>query len=100
MIPGTYSLILSLILGAVYPALFIWAVNTLFRVGIPFTFKTYLASLALFLSLRYFLNKDHYHSDRLDDYYGDDEDDDEDYEEEDDDDPDDSTSGGHLRRVK
>jgi len=103
MIPGTYSMILSLIFGALYPALFIWCVNTLFRVGIPFTFKTYFASLLMFMCLRYFLTKEPYRNSPLDDYYGYDDDDDDyddDEEYEDDDEPDNPPSGSNLRRIK
>ena len=95
------SVILSLVFGAVYPALFIWAVNTLFKLGIPFTFKTYLASLVLFLCLRFYFNKTHYHTDYGDDdYYDDYEDEEEEEEEEDDDSNGSPTNGRHLKRVK
>lgn len=106
---GRQNLFLSLILSIIFPFVFLWAVNTLFGLGIPFTFKTYLACLALLFCLRFFTSKTYYTVDSLfDEFYDGDMDDaeDEEYEEEDEDDnnddrPDDSTaSGSHLRRVK
>lgn len=105
------SLVLPLILGLVYPLVFIWAVNTLFSLGIPFTFKTWLASLVLFLVIRFFLNKTHYHTETYDDYYDneqyEDEEDDEEEEESDNDDDDNGhrpdphyPSRGRMRRIK
>lgn len=106
------SILLPLILGLVYPLLFIWAVNTLFSLGIPFTFKNWLASLVLFLVVRFFLNKPHYHTETYDDYYGDASYEDEEEDEEDDEtDIDDDDDNGHrpephypnrgrMRRIK
>jgi hypothetical protein len=99
------NLFLSLILSIIFPFVFLWAVNTLFGLGIPLTFKTYLACLALLFCLRFFTSKTYYTLDPLfhefyDGYLNDD---DEEYEEEDenDDGPDDSSPAGrHLKRVK
>ncbi len=105
------SMLINIVAGIVYPALFIWAVNTLFGAGIPFRFKTWLASLLMFLTLRFFINKSYYPAPDYDDYddeYDDDEDDDE-YDEEEDDDEDDEDDNdpppyrprrGRMRRVK
>ena len=100
------SLLISLVAVLVYPALFIWAVNTLFACGIPLTFKTWLASLVLFLSVRFFVNKTYTPPDDYYDYESDeDEDEDEDYEDEEEDDDDDDDDNPpphrrHIRRVK
>ena len=98
------NVFLSVILGLIFPALFIWAVNILFGLGVAFTFKTYLASLALLLCLRFFTSKNTYTINPWFDEFYDEEDADDDENEEDADSedkrPDDSTSGSHLRRVK
>lgn len=95
----------SLILGLVLAALFIWSVNTLFGVGIPFTFKTYAASFIFLMCVRFFTSKTTYTTDPwLDELFDggmdEDEDDDnggsDDYEPE----PPSSPSGKHLKRVK
>lgn len=99
---GRQNLLLSLILSLIFPFVFLWAVNTLFGLGIPFTFKTYLACLVLLFCLRFFTSKTYYTFDPLfDEFYNEDMDDEE-YEEDDDDDdgPDAPPSSGHLRRVK
>jgi len=100
---GRQNLLLSLILSLIFPFVFLWAVNTLFGLGIPLTFKTYLACLALLFCLRFFTSKTYYTLDLLfDEFYNEDMDDEE-YEEEDGDDddgPDAPPSSGHLRRVK
>lgn len=106
-------LIVSLASGLVFPGLFIWAVNTLFGLGIPLTFKTWLASLVLFLTIRYFVNKSHYpvsyddygydEDEEFEDYDDEeyDEDEDEDEDEDDDDEPTPVNSRNkRLRRVK
>jgi len=100
------SLLLSLVVALVYPALFIWAVNTLFGYDIPLTFKTWLASLVLFLTLRFFVNKAHspsdypgYESDYDDEDYDDEEEEDYDDDEEEEDDYPDPNSP-HIRRIK
>ena len=109
-----FNIVLPLILGIVYPLLFIWAVNTLFSLGIPFTFKNWLASLVLFLVVRFFLNKTHYHTETHDesdeydeaesDYDYEDEDEDEDETDNGDDDghrPDPHyPRRGRMRRIK
>ncbi len=92
------SLLISFVAILVYPALFIWAVNTLFACGIPLTLKTWLASLVLFLSVRFFANKTYTPPDYYN--YESDEDEDEEYEDEDEYDDDDPPPRGHIRRVK
>ena len=44
-------ILLGLVLIAFAPLAFIWALNTLFTLGIPYTFWTWLASLVLTSSL-------------------------------------------------
>lgn len=98
------NVFLSIILGLIFPALFIWAVNILFGLGVAFTFKTYLASLTLLLCLRFFTSKNTYTIDPWFDEFYDEEDAEEEEHKDDFDDNDkrsqDSTSGSHLRRVK
>jgi hypothetical protein len=44
----TFAFILGLVVGIVFlPFAGIWALNTLFGTGIPYTFQTWLASLVL-----------------------------------------------------
>lgn len=50
--PAIFLFIILHILG---PILFIWSANTLFGLGIPFSFKTWLACLTLLLVLRIYL---------------------------------------------
>lgn len=103
---GRQNLFLSLILSIIFPFVFLWAVNTLFGLGIPLTFKTYLACLALLFCLRFFTSKTYYTLDPLlhefyDGYLNDDEEEYEEEVDENDDGPDDSPpSGRHLKRVK
>ena len=98
------NVLLGIILGLILAALFIWSVNVLFVLGIPFTLKTYLASLTLLLCLKYFTSKPIYTINPWFDEFYDEEDADDD---EDAGNPkrrnkgsDDSRSGSHLRRVK
>jgi hypothetical protein len=53
----TYNPILSLIIITgkyiLFPLLFIWSVNTLFGTIIPFTIKTWLASVILIIVIRF-----------------------------------------------
>jgi hypothetical protein len=90
-------LILIIIAGLVYPGVFLWTVNTLFGLGIPYTFKTWLASLLFFWVIRFFVNKSTYpvpynayddeydEDDEYDDEYGNEYDDDDSYDDDDDD---------------
>lgn len=75
------SLLIKLVASIGLPIAFIWALNTLFGLGIPFTFRTWLASLLLFLTLRFFVNRTYYPVDRDYSDYEADEDEDEDEDE-------------------
>ena len=75
--------ILALIIHIASPLVFIWSLNTLFNTGIPFSFKTWFAGIALIYVVRYHLRpKDGYnyvHFDDEDDYDEDEDDDDDVY---------------------
>ncbi len=49
------SIVLIVVVGgaliALWPLVFIWAVNTLFEFGIPFTFWTWLAAVVILLTI-------------------------------------------------
>jgi hypothetical protein len=45
--------IIGIVLHLISPILFIWSINTLFNLGIPFTFKTWLAGLVLIYVVRF-----------------------------------------------
>lgn len=52
MMGGIIFFVIFLILGLVLlPFVFIWSVNTLFNLGIPFNFWTWLAAVVLWLFL-------------------------------------------------
>ncbi len=100
------SILLIALIGAVLAGIFIWTLNTLFQVVIPFTFKTWLASLLFLLTLRFFLTKGQ-PSHIYDDYgFDEEEDEDEEDDEEDEEDEDDfeppprRTRGRGIRRIK
>jgi hypothetical protein len=46
-------LVFSLALYAINSLAFIWSLNALFNTGIPYSFKTWLAGVILFLVIRY-----------------------------------------------
>lgn len=55
MNPSTTFDILLGILSVTSPLIFIWSVNTLFNVGIPFSLKTWFAGLLLLYVVKYYM---------------------------------------------
>jgi hypothetical protein len=94
------SLLIKLVASIGFPIAFIWAVNTLFGLGIPFTLRTWLASLLLFLTLRFFVNRTYYPAARDYSDYEADEDEDEYDEEYDDDDDEPEPNDPNKRRIR
>lgn len=81
MIPRFRLGILAFIIHVCSPLVFIWSINTLFNVGIPFSFKTWLAGIVLIYVVRYHIRpNDTYRSRYFEDEYDDEEPDDDDEE--------------------
>ena len=68
--------VFTLILHVSSPLIIIWSLNTLFNTGIPFSFKTWFAGLALIYVVRYHVRpSDRYKYIPFDDEWDDDDDD-------------------------
>jgi hypothetical protein len=62
------SFLLNAIAFGISPILMIWGINTLFSVGIPMSFKTWLAGLILIMLIRFHIRPSYYGSEYSVDY--------------------------------